>query len=98
MADFRLITDQLHFPEGPVATSDGDIIVVEIQTGHLTKVDAVTGATTTVAACGGAPNGAAVGPDACVWVCNNGGFSWHTFDGLVAPGRQPDDYIGGRIQ
>ena len=27
---------------------------------------------------GGGPNGAALGPDGALYVCNNGGFEWHT--------------------
>ncbi len=43
MPDFQLITDQLHFPEGPVATSHGSVILVEIQVGRLSEVDVATG-------------------------------------------------------
>ncbi|HET9691047.1 MAG TPA: SMP-30/gluconolactonase/LRE family protein, partial [Acidimicrobiales bacterium] len=96
MADFELLTDQLHFPEGPIATSDG-VVVVEIQTGDLTRVR-TDGTAERVAHCGGGPNGAAVGPDGKIYVCNNGGFEWHDLGGIVAPGHQPGDYIGGRIQ
>jgi gluconolactonase len=96
--DFELITDKLQFPEGPVATSDGRVIVVEIQAGRLSEVDISSGSIRAIADCGGGPNGAAVGPEGDIWVCNNGGFTWHTFDGMVAPGPQPEDYIGGRIQ
>lgn len=98
MADIQLITDQLSFPEGPIATSDGSVIVVEIKSGYLSRVDTSSGAVTRVAECRGGPNGAAVGPDGMIYVCNNGGFEWHDLDGMVAPGHQPQDYIGGRIQ
>jgi gluconolactonase len=98
MAPFTLITDQLHFPEGPIATSNGNVIVVEIRSGNLSEVDTKTGDGRVIARCGGGPNGAAVGPDGHIYVCNNGGFIWHDRGGLMAPGQQPDDYIGGRIQ
>jgi gluconolactonase len=98
MALFTSVTDQLHFPEGPIATSNGNVILVEIQSGNLSEVDTKTGEVRVIAACGGGPNGAAVGPDGQIYVCNNGGFIWHDMGGLVAPGQQPDDYIGGRIQ
>ena len=97
MSDPRLITDQLQFPEGPVAMEDGSVIVVEIKRGTLSRV-APDGTITVVGECGGGPNGAAVGPDGAIYVCNNGGFEWHEGGGMVAPGNQPDDYIGGRIQ
>lgn len=45
------------------------------------------------------PNGAAIGPDGKVYICNNGGFRWHQHPqaGLIPTG-QPDDYSGGRIE
>jgi gluconolactonase len=51
-----------------------------------------------IAETGGGPNGAAVGPEGQLYVCNNGGFEWHEIQGMVTPGMQPADYIGGRIQ
>ena len=55
-----------------------------------------------IAQTGGGPNGAALGPDGAIYVAQNGGFSWHpvTLAGqsMLAPGPQPDDYIGGQIQ
>jgi gluconolactonase len=98
VADFDLITDQLHFPEGPVATSDGKVVLVEIQTGMLSEVDTASGAIRNIAHCGGGPNGAAVGPDSQIWVCNNGGFDWRDVGGMAVPGHQPEDYTGGRVQ
>jgi len=98
MADFELVTDKLQFPEGPVATSDGNVIVVEIQRGTLSEVDGRTGDIRVLGDCGGGPNGAAVGPQGHVYVCNNGGFEWHDLNGMTAPGHQPANYTGGRIQ
>ena len=97
MPELRLISDELRFPEGPVAMADGSVIVVEIRRGTLSRV-APDGTVTVVGECGGGPNGAAVGPDGAMYVCNNGGFEWHEGSGMVAPGNQPADYIGGRIQ
>lgn len=51
----------LQFPEGPVALSDGSVLLVEIQSGDLTRVHA-DGGRETVAEYGGGPNGAAIGP------------------------------------
>ena len=91
------VAEGLEFPEGPVALDDGSVLLVEIKRGTLTRV-APDGKTSVVAETGGGPNGAAIGPDGAVYVCNNGGFSWTTRRGLTAPGPQPAEYIGGRIQ
>ena len=93
----RTITTGLQFPEGPIAMADGSVLVVEIRRGTLTRV-APDGRTSAVANTGGGPNGAAIGPDGACYVCNNGGFEWHDMAGIVVPGNQPADYIGGRIQ
>jgi gluconolactonase len=88
----------LRFPEGPIAMADGSVILVEIERRTLSRVSA-DGQISIIAECGGGPNGAAIGPDGRVYVCNNGGFQWiqqgpflRAGDGL-AP-----DYVGGSIQ
>lgn len=93
----REIATGLQFPEGPIAMPDGSVILVEIARGTLTRVDAA-GHASVIAELGGGPNGAALGPDGMIYVCNNGGFRWHEMDGLLFPGRQADDYSGGRIE
>src|SRR2546425_1106775 len=97
MADMQVVTDGLHFPEGPVAMPDGSVVVVEIQSGDLTRVHP-DGTKDLVAHCGGGPNGAAVGPDGDFYVCNNGGFEWSEVMGITAPVGKAADYLGGRIQ
>lgn len=94
----REIASGLQFPEGPVAMDDGSIVLVEIARGTLTRVTA-DGKVQVVAQPGGGPNGAAIGPDGAVYVCNNGGFRFHTeADGCLRPVAQADDYSGGRIE
>lgn len=93
----REIVSGLKFPEGPVAMADGSVVLVEIARGTLTRVWG-QGKSEVIAQLGGGPNGAAIGPDGAVYVCNNGGFEWHEIGGLLLPGDQPGDYIGGRIQ
>ena len=97
MAEPRIVADGLQFPEGPVALADGSVLVVEIRRGTLTRV-LPDGTTKVVAETGGGPNGAALGPDGRLYVCNNGGFEWHQRGGLLLPGEQPRDYQGGSIQ
>jgi gluconolactonase len=94
--DFEVIAEGLQFPEGPIAMSDGSVILVEIARGTLTRV--WRGGREVIAHLGGGPNGAALGPDGCVYVCNNGGFEWRTVNGFLMPGRAPADYTTGRIE
>jgi len=93
----REITSGLRFPEGPIAMPDGSVVLVEIERGTLSRV-APDGAISVVAELGGGPNGAAMGPDGAVYVCNNGGFKWQEANGMLAPAGTPDDYSGGRIE
>ena len=97
MAEIREIASGLQFPEGPVAMPDGSVILVEIKRGTLSRVTP-DGKIHVVAETGGGPNGAAIGPDGKVYVCNDGGFEWHDLGGLTVPGNQPHDYSGGRIE
>ena len=97
MPEIREITSGLQFPEGPIAMDDGSVLVVEIKRGTLTRVNP-DGSKKVVAETGGGPNGAAIGPDGKVYICNNGGFEWHEVDGKLLPGLQPKDYTGGCIQ
>ncbi len=98
MQQFREIAAGLRFPEGPIAMPDGSVIVVEIQGGCLTRISA-DGRKSTVAVTGGGPNGAAIGPDGKIYVCNNGGFEFHVTEaGLNIPVGPPADYRGGSIQ
>lgn len=96
-APHELLASGLGFPEGPVALPDGSVLLVEIEQGQLTRI-LPDGTKLRVATTGGGPNGAAIGPDGAVYVCNNGGFEWHREQGLLRPGGQPADYAGGSIQ
>lgn len=97
MAELREIASGLEFPEGPIARSDGSVLVVEIKRQTLSRVSP-DGEVTVVAKTGGGPNGAAIGPDGKVYICNNGGFSWLELMGMSFPGDAPPDYAGGSIQ
>lgn len=96
--DIELVTEDLGFPEGPIAMADGSVILTEIERGLLTRVTP-DGRKSTVAECGGGPNGAAIGPDGAVYVTNNGGsFVWLKQNGLTIPGATPPEHRGGSIQ
>lgn len=55
---------------------DGSVIVTEPLTGRLVRVQP-DGAKDVVAELGGSANGAAVGPDGMLYVCNNGRRNWN---------------------
>jgi sugar lactone lactonase YvrE len=94
----KLVAEDLWFPEGPIAMSDGSIVLVEIRRGTLTRVTP-DGRRATVAELGGGPNGAAIGPDGAVYVCNNGGaWLWREGEEAHLPGDPPPAYHGGSIQ
>jgi gluconolactonase len=100
--EYRIVAEGLGFPEGPLELPGGDILVVEIAKGRLARITP-GGEVSVFAETGGGPNGAAIGPDGAIYVCQNGGFAW-TERPLPAggvglfPGDRPEDYIGGQIQ
>jgi gluconolactonase len=97
MSDIQIIATGLRFPEGPVAMNDGSIVLVEIERQTLTRVHP-NGRLEVVAYTGGGPNGLAVGPDGAFYVCNNGGFQWHSEMNMLRPAGPASDYTGGRIE
>ena len=98
MTQLQDVASGLRFPEGPVAMSDGSVIVTEIDAGKITRVSA-DGSQEVVAETGGGPNGAAVGPDGKLYVCNNGNaFDYVDVEGILLPTQPPSNYEGGRIE
>jgi gluconolactonase len=99
----REVATGLDFPEGPIALRDGSVLVVEIRRGTLSSV-ARDGSVRVVSSPGDGPNGAAIGPDGAVYVCNNGGFAWSQFGEITIPmsledgTSGPPDFKGGRIE
>src|SRR5262249_43946015 len=57
---------------GPVVMADGSVIVVEIMAARISRC--WNGRSEVICEIGGGPNGAAIGPDGALWVCNNGGM------------------------
>jgi gluconolactonase len=97
--EFTEVANGLRFPEGPIAMQDGSVILVEIFGPRITRVRP-DGSKETIAEMTGGPNGAAIGPDGFLYVCNNGGcFTEVDFGGLSFPGPfDQANYSGGRIQ
>jgi gluconolactonase len=87
----------LEFPEGPIYLADGSLIIVEIAAGCVSRI-MPNGRKHIVAKPGGGPNGAALGPDGLLYICNSGGFAWERRKGLLTPVLQAEDYSGGRIE
>ena len=93
------VTSGLRFPEGPIAMPDGTVVLVEMFGPRITRVYP-DGTKETIVEIDGGPNGAAIGPDGALYLCNNGGcFSPIDFGELLFPGPfDPGRYSGGRIQ
>lgn len=95
---YRVAADGLGFPEGPVVLSCGSVIVCEIQSRCLTLISP-DGTKRRIMDLDGAPNGAAIGHDGALYICNNGnGFAWGAPDGWTQPVGPNPDYSGGRIE
>lgn len=81
--------------------ADGSVIVVEIEAGRITRI-MPDGEKVIVAQTGGGPNGAALGPDGKLYICNNGGFTYvngGTEEApFLVPHGQAENYSGGRIE
>jgi len=90
----KILADGLQFPEGPVALCDGSVVLVEMRAGRIIRV-MPDGRIDTVTDCGGGPNGAAIGPDGALYVCDNGG-SAYVPGSFTSIGPAPD-YTGGSI-
>ena len=86
----EIVAEGLAFPEGPVVMSGGSIIVVEIAASRISRC--WNGRKEVICEIGGGPNGAAIGPDGALWICNNGGMSAERMESLSGPGD------GGRIE
>jgi gluconolactonase len=86
----EIVAEGLAFPEGPVVMRDGSVIVVEIAAGRITRC--WNGRSEVICAIGGGPNGAAIGPDGALYVCNNGGMDSAKMESRSGPGAE------GRIE
>jgi gluconolactonase len=89
--DFEIFAEDLGFPEGPVVLDDGSVIVVEISADRVTRCWG-DGRKEVIAVTQGGPNGAAIGADGAIYICNIGGCNWETGFHAEGPGT------GGRIE
>jgi gluconolactonase len=97
LSPFTLVASGLEYPEGPIWRPDGSVLLVEIQADTLTRITP-TGTREVVANVGGGPNGAAIGPDGAVYVCNSGGFLYQEIVGVDVAIATAPDYKTGLIQ
>ena len=89
----------LAFPEGPIALADGRVLFVEMCAPALSCMHP-DGRYERLCHIPGGPNGAAIGPDGRIYLCNNGGAfacTWRDEQWDVAY-ADPADYMGGSIQ
>ena len=94
----RIVTSDLRFPEGPIAMPDGSVIVCELGGGAVSRVQP-DGTVEVIAEVGGGPNGAAIGPDGMIYLCNSGGSKTRIHKGhYTVLAEPPDDFRGGSIQ
>jgi gluconolactonase len=62
MSDVKIVAKGLGFPEGPVVCADGSVVLTEIRNQRCSRVSP-DGKVSLFSACGGGPNGLAIGPD-----------------------------------
>lgn len=106
MTAIRVLADGLAFPEGPVVSDDGSVLVSEMAAGRITRVGA-DGTSEIYAHTGGGPNGVGRLPDGRLVVCQNGGSRFglapwpYEFDGSVEvfrPVGPPADPVNPSLQ
>lgn len=99
MTEVRELATGLRFPEGPVVMPDGSVVVCQIAGGVVSRV-APDGTVSNLAEGLPGPNGAALGHDDALYVCDNGGnFDFVDLGGVLVPGpTTPDTWVGGSVR
>ena len=97
MASLTLVAEGLGFPEGPIACSDGSVLVTELRSGTIARVS--PDGTIVRHPCAAGPNGMAIGSDGKAYVMSDGGlpFTDHE-DGQMSISGLADPFIGGVIE
>ena len=95
MAEVTILASGLGFPEGPVVCADGSVVLTEIRNNQCSRITP-DGKVSVFSACGGGPNGLAIGPDGFFYLCNNGG-SRYVEGHSMGVGPHPD-YKFGSVQ
>jgi gluconolactonase len=100
--EFEVIATELGFPEGPVMLDDGAVLVVDIESGNVLRIE--DGAVKIVASPGGGPNGLALRDHSSAVVANNGGFLWTKVNDISIPidhethTNEPPGFSGGWME
>jgi len=100
--ELAVLGSGLGFTEGPVITSDGAVLVVDIDGGRILRL--AGGEVQVIATPGGGPNGMALETPTSALVANNGGFLWTEVNGNRIPidhathTNEPADFDGGWIE
>ena len=108
-SEFTEVASGLQYPEGPVWLPDGTLLAVDVKAGTLVRFKScpqnpdkyIAAAPVNL---GGSPNGAALGPDGALYICNSGGFFFQTLGPpllpftLNIPVAPSPTYKGGIIQ
>ena len=95
MADVSILATGLGCPEGPGGCADGSVVLTELRNNKCSRVTP-DGKVSVFSACGGGPNGLAIGPDGFFYLCNNGG-SRYVEGHSMGVGPHPD-YKFGSVQ
>lgn len=93
-AGLTMVAAGLRAPEGPVWLPDGDVLVCEMAAGRIARVSP-DGRVSEAAALGGSPNGAQIGPDGALYVCNRGQTFWREMGDLLLPDHGRAELRGG---
>ncbi len=108
-SDFTEVASGLQYPEAPVWLPDGTLLAADVKAGTLLRFNPVSGqegkfTEAPAINLGGSPNGAAIGSDGYLYVCNSGGFFFQTLGPpllpftLNIPVAPSPDYKGGYLQ